>query len=90
MRRTICSSDSGSNHAAPVLQSFRDCAPRVEVLLTCLLRRLCVCEKDEVSSLRSDKEVSSRMPSATSRIETAVAAASFAQAATTSFVSIDS
>jgi hypothetical protein len=49
-----------------------------------------VCEKDEVSSLRSDKEVSSRMPSATSRIETAVAAASFAQAATTSFVSIDS
>jgi hypothetical protein len=36
MRRTICSSDSGSNHAAPVLQSFVDCALPVEVVVDLL------------------------------------------------------
>ena len=43
LRRTICMGHSGSNHAAPVLQSFGDCAPRVEVVVD-LLRRLCVRE----------------------------------------------
>jgi hypothetical protein len=33
MRHTICSSDSGSNHAAPVLQSLADCALPVEVVV---------------------------------------------------------
>jgi hypothetical protein len=79
MRHTICSIDSGSNHAVRFLQSFRDCALLVEVVVNLLG---CVMREDEDLLLAQSKiGVELRTPSAASQIGNAViAAASFPRA----------